>query len=389
MPKGFAVEVESQGAAFLCIGRFCWSLDSSHLLVRQAREGQAHLKAVRLDDMTTTWSGQVDMTCDGAFAPNGDAMLCVCQDELQWLSFPDGKMLERLSLSSLAPVRDTLTGPALGFDPDAPTAYFLGTDSGLYRWNVGSDCVPVLQDVEQMPEFTQQRYEVVSRDGRKVPVLRCIPPNSRSVAVMLVHGGPPDSGNWKSIEPGAHDSLTLRLLQDGFEVVTPAYRGMDENKGEYGRADVWDVVECGLDWKRRTGGKRPLALAGYSYGGYLAFLALGRADAPWAGGIALWPATGAFGLHEPRWFPADPVEKAAAMIERSPLAQAGRIRVPLLIFGGALEGGMENLSSIQERVRAQGIECDLIVFDDDTHGLGRHRDEIHAQMVDFLGKLTE
>lgn len=58
------------------------------------------------------------------------------------------------------------------------------------------------------------------------------------------------------------------------------------------------------------------------------------------------------------------------------------IRVPLLIFYGTLDtvATTEEMKAIQTSVLDQGGECELIILDDDTHGLMRHRDEIQAHV---------
>jgi dipeptidyl aminopeptidase/acylaminoacyl peptidase len=312
------------------------------------------------------------------------------------------------------------TGPQIGFDPRAATVYFVGANACLYRWNIGGNCDCILEDNPPVrPAFTHEEYYVSSRDGRPVPVQRFIPPRPRSPAILYVHGGPGEA-----IDPD--DPFMLRLLAEGVEFVCAAYRGSsgygpeheEANRGEYGRADVWDILAVGFDWKKRagdsqtgdsqtgdsqtgdsqtgdsqtgdsqTGDSRSLILAGYSYGGFLTLLALAQAEAPWAGGIAMWSLSDMthLGLHRHRAFPTGADEQAAAWIERSPLEQAGRIRVPLLIFHGALDTAAttEEMMSIQDSIVSRGGACELIVFEDDTHGLVRHRDEIHAGVLRFL-----
>jgi dipeptidyl aminopeptidase/acylaminoacyl peptidase len=122
---------------------------------------------------------------------------------------------------------------------------------------------------------------VPSRDGRLIPVQRFIPPKPQSPALLYVHGGPGEA-----IDPD--DPFMLRLLAEGVEFVCAAYRGSsgygleheEANRGEYGRADVWDILATGLDWKKRAGKDRSLIVAGYSYGGFLTFLALAQKETP-------------------------------------------------------------------------------------------------------------
>ena len=104
----------------------------------------------------------------------------------------------------------------------------------------------------------------------------------------------------------------------------------------------------------------------------------------------MWPVTGLhrFPGHAHRALPEGCVERRQAMTDRSPMARASHIRVPVLIFHGALDtvGTVEELSAIQQRIQKAGGNCTLRVFDDDTHGLRRHLDEIHADILHFLGR---
>ncbi|MYA05658.1 MAG: alpha/beta fold hydrolase [Caldilineaceae bacterium SB0664_bin_22] len=252
----------------------------------------------------------------------------------------------------------------------------------------------MLSHVCNSPSFLHEEYSVVSGDGLSVPVQRFIPPNAKAPAVLYVHGGP-----GTPINPD--DATMLHLLGEGYEFVCAAYRGSagygprhrGANRGEYGRADVWDVLACAQDWKERTDGSRPLILAGYSYGGFLGLLALSRAKDLLAGGIIMWPVTGLhrFPSHAHRAFPEEREDRYQALTERSPVERASHIRVPVQIFHGALDsaGNIEELSVIQQRIQTAGGDCTLKLFDDDTHALRRHLDEIHADILRFLGRFEQ
>lgn len=371
-------------------GRFSWSPDSSSLLVTVFHRGQGQLRVIRLQDQSSAWSYESETIQRGAFSPQGDRILCICSDELLWFAYPEGILLQRFSLASAASVWNYFTGPQIGFDLRATTIYFVGANACLYRWSIGGNCDCILKDrLPVKPAFAHEAYRVPSRDERPIPVQRFIPPQPRLPAILYVHGGPGGAIN-------PDDPFMLRLLAEGVEFVCVAYRGSSgygpeheaANREEYGRADVWDILAAGFDWKKRAGENRPLIIAGYSYGGFLTFLALAQEEIPWAGGIALWSVSGMhrLGLLQHRAFPTEASQLARARIERSPLEQAGRIRVPLLIFHGALDTAAttEEVKSIQGSVVSRGRECELIFFEDDTHGLMRHRDEIHAHVLRFL-----
>lgn len=391
--SGRSFPVLNPAAGDVDMGRFSWSPDSSSLLVTRLalpHKEWGQLQVVRLDDQSIAWSYESQTVRGGAFSPQGDRILCICTDELRWFAYPEGDLIARLSLSSAAPVRHDFTGPQVGFDRQATAIYFLGENACLYRWQIGGSCDCLFEEnPAARPVYSHEEYRVPSRDERSIPVQRFIPPQPRLPAILYVHGGPGGAIN-------PDDPFMLRLLAEGVEFVCAAYRGTvgyglehaEANRGEFGRADVWDLLAAGFDWKERAGADRPLIVAGYSYGAFLTLLALAQDEHPWAAGIAMWPASGIhrMGLMQQRALPTAADQLSLARIERSPLEQAGRIRVPLLILHGALDTSatVEEMVSMQNSVIGQGGECELVVFADDTHGLIRHRDEIHAAVLGLL-----
>ncbi len=347
---------------------------------------------MRLEDSVAVWTHEAARIHGGAFSVNGDSVLCITEDALAWVTFPESELNDCLPLP--APVEGYFTGPNINLGNE-DSVYFLCEGSSIDRWQVSGQAVTVLKEAaEAKPPFFHEEYSVVSGDGFPVPVQRFIPPNAKAPAILYIHGGP-----GAPINPD--DATMLRLLGKGYEFVCAAYRGSagygpkhrGANRGEYGRADVWDVLACARDWKERTGGTRPLILAGYSYGGFLGLLALSRTEDLLAGGIIMWPVTGLhrFPGHAHRALPEERAERRQALTERSPMARASHIRVPVLIFHGALDtvGTVEELSAIRQRIQAAGGDCALKVFDDDTHALRRHLDEIHADILRFLDRFEQ
>ena len=388
------VDVESKNCRAVGRGalqRFGWSPDSSLLLIKDGQGNSTHLRAVRIGDSEEVWTHETALIHGGAFSASGDCVLRIREDDLAWVAFPAGDLNDCLPLS--APVAGYFTGPNINLGTE-DAVYFLDERSSINRWQAGGQVVTVLrEEPEPMPSFLHEEYSIVSGDGLSVPVQRFIPPDARAPAILYVHGGP-----GTPINPD--DATMLHLLGEGYEFVCAAYRGSagygpehrDANRGEYGRADVRDVVACALDWKERTDGSRPLILVGYSYGGFLGLLALSRTETLLAGGIIMWPVTGLhrFPSHAHRALPEEREERCQALTERSPVERASHIRVPVRIFHGALDsaGNVEELSVIQQRIQAAGGDCTLKVFDDDTHALRRHLDEIHADMLRFLGRFA-
>ena len=246
----------------------------------------------------------------------------------------------------------------------------------------------VLEDELQrsVPSYEMDEYRFTARDGRSIPVQLYAPHRPNGRAIIYVQGGP-----GPAIDPG--DPVALRLLEEGYRLIRPAYRGTagygDEharaNRGEWGRADVCDIVDCGLDWVSRFDGEdRSLALAGFSYGGFLTFLASTYEEAPWSCAITLWGAT----RFLPRFLTLRAEELERAATERSPITRAGDIRVPLLILHGGRDttASTEDVESIRDSVRRSGVPCELVVFEEDNHGLNLSRPEMFRHMLEFLDK---
>ena len=232
---------------------------------------------MRVEDSVMVWAHEAARGHGGAFSAKGDSVLRIRENDLAWTAFPSSELNGCLPLPT--PVEGYFTGPNISLGNE-DSVYFLCEGSSIDRWQVGGQAVTVLQEKpEPKPPFLHEEYSVVSSDGFPVPIQRFIPPNAKAPAVLYVHGGP-----GAPINPD--DATMLHLLGKGYEFVCAAYRGStgygpkhrDANRGEYGRADVRDVVACARDWKERTGGTRPLILAGYSYGGFLGLLALSRTE---------------------------------------------------------------------------------------------------------------
>lgn len=242
---------------------------------------------------------------------------------------------------------------------------------------------------EKMPTFSHREYTVRSKDDRLIPVHSFLPENPNFKGVMLVHGGPGE----KVDDP--RDPIVLRLLQEGYEVVAPCYRGCfgngqehrDANLGEYGRADVWDLLAVGEDWKNKHQTKRPLAIIGYSYGGYLTLLSLSKERNPFERGISLWGVTRIehLKMHLPRAYPNDKDDREKAVVDRNPLVQANKIKSPLLILHGTQDNTStnEDVECIQQRIQEHGGSCRVVMYED-GHGLGRNIQQVYEEVIAFL-----
>lgn len=246
-----------------------------------------------------------------------------------------------------------------------------------------------------------------SYDGLEIPGLLYRPhqasPEAKAPAIVMVHGGP---GGQAQV---GYFALTQALVNHGYVVYDINNRGssgygktfyaMDDRK--HGEADLGDVVAS----------KRMLAATGYvdstrigilggSYGGYMTLAALTlRPDAFKVGvdlfGISNWVRT----LSSiPPWWASfrealyaelgDPKTDSVRLRRISPLFNADKIAVPLMVLQGANDPRVLKVESdeIVTAVKKKGIPVEYVLFDDEGHGFVKKENEIkgYTQVLGFL-----
>lgn len=248
-----------------------------------------------------------------------------------------------------------------------------------------------------------------SYDGVEVPGVLYRPHQAsaaaRVPAVVLVHGGP---GGQAQV---GYFALTQALVNRGYAVFDINNRGssgygktfyaMDDRR--HGEADLGDVVES-KKMLARTGyvDTARVAIVGGSYGGYMTLAALTlRPDAFTAGvdlfGISNWVRTLE---HIPPWWASfrealyaemgDPTTDGARLRRISPLFNASKIRVPLMVLQGANDPRVLKVESDEIVAAAQknGVPVEYVVFPDEGHGFVKKQNEIrgYSAVVAFLDR---
>jgi dipeptidyl aminopeptidase/acylaminoacyl peptidase len=248
-----------------------------------------------------------------------------------------------------------------------------------------------------------------SYDGVEVPGVLYRPhqasPSAKAPALVLVHGGP---GGQAQV---GYFALTQALVNRGYVVFDINNRGssgygktfyaMDDKK--HGEADLGDVVAS----------KRMLAETGYvdttkigiiggSYGGYMVLAALTlQPDAFKVGvdlfGISNWVRT----LESiPPWWASfrdalyaelgDPKSDSARLRRISPLFNADKIKVPLMVLQGANDPRVLKVESDEIVAAAQknGVPVEYVIFPDEGHGFVKKSNEIrgYTAVITFLDK---
>jgi len=86
----------------------------------------------------------------------------------------------------------------------------------------------------------------------------------------------------------------------------------------------------------------------------------------------------------------DPRTEKELLLERSPLFKVDQVQIPMLIAQGANDPRVVQAESDQfvEAMRANGLEVDYIVFEDEGHGFAKpeNRLEFYGDAELFLAK---
>jgi dipeptidyl aminopeptidase/acylaminoacyl peptidase len=227
-------------------------------------------------------------------------------------------------------------------------------------------------------------------------------PGEKRPVVLSVHGGP-ESQAQPSFSP-----LVQYLVASGYGVALPNVRGSTG----YGKAfthlddkrkredSVRDLSEIGKHLAARADvDPKRIALVGGSYGGYMVLAGLTLYPEQWAAGIDI------VGIANFRSF----LEKTAPyrralreaeygslkddgeFLDRiSPLARVDRIQAPLLVVHGKNDPRVPvgEAAQIAEALQKRGRPVELLVFDDEGHGIAKRKNRGVAfpKMVTFLNE---
>jgi len=166
-------------------------------------------------------------------------------------------------------------------------------------------------------------------------------------AIVQAHGGP------NVVTADSFSASVQAWLDNGFAVLSVNYRGSTTFGREFeeailGRPGYWEVEDlvAAHRWLVTQGLADParVFIEGWSYGGLLALLALGKYPTLWAGGVAGVAIGDCVAAYEdsPAWlqrgiarrFGGTPEEQPVAWAEGSPITYAERLTAPVLVIQG-------------------------------------------------------
>jgi dipeptidyl aminopeptidase/acylaminoacyl peptidase len=221
-------------------------------------------------------------------------------------------------------------------------------------------------------------------DGTLVPGYLTLPPgreNSKGLpAIVLPHGGPSARDEW------GFDWLSQFYASRGFAVLQPNYRGssgygdawFQKNGFKSWRTAIGDVLDAGR-WLVAQGIADPakLGIVGWSYGGYAALQSAVVDSSVFKAVVAIAPVTDLQALKEEHrdwsdyYLVMDYVGDGAHVREGSPAQNANKIKVPVLIFHGALDSNVAVAQSkrMAASLESAGVPHELVTWDSLDHQL--------------------
>jgi acetyl esterase/lipase len=221
-------------------------------------------------------------------------------------------------------------------------------------------------------------------DGTSVPGYITYPVGKENTkglpAIVLPHGGPGARDEW------GFNWLAQYFAARGFVVLQPNFRGSsgygddwyEKNGFRSWPAAIGDVLDAGR-WLIAQGIADPgkLAVVGWSYGGYAALQSAVTDPGVFKAVVAIAPVTDLNDLVE-EWrhftnhaLMENMVGDSATMHAGSPAENADKIKVPVLLFHGALDRNVAIGESrrMADSLQSAGVKHELVTFDDLDHQL--------------------
>jgi dipeptidyl aminopeptidase/acylaminoacyl peptidase len=324
----------------------------ARLLLAHERRGRQELLIWNIDTDTET---ELALDLPGELAadwyPDGKALLVEHQHAAR-------STLHRYELASgqlraLDIPRGTVGGAAVRPDGTVEYAWSCAAEPPAIRalYPDGTDCTLLAPQGEPAPSSQPLIDHFVPTPQGAVHALvarpPCTPESAPLPTLFLLHGGP------HAADEDRFSADRALWLDAGFAVVHVNYRGStgygsvwrDAIEGRPGLCELEDVAAV-HDWAISSGFADPArcVVEGWSWGGYLALLALGTQPQRWAAGVAGVPVGDFVAAYADEMEPlrafdralfGGPPEELPALYQRSsPISYAAEVQAPVLILAG-------------------------------------------------------
>ncbi len=413
-----------------------WLPDGSGLLLISDRDGWFQVVRVPADgkDRAVLTTGLRDHGEPGGGwgyvpvpSPDGKLFACVeIHDGLVDLLI--GKLPARgVSAAGRTGPRLTVANPfegvwmIVGWTPDATALLAIGrsdhapddlwllpvpeTAAGGAKPRQLTHSLPTVVDTAHFATATRIAFE--ARDGLRIEGNLYLPSNATGEEAVRVpclvhsHGGPTSQA--------LRDWLPFRQLvaEAGIAFLSVDFRGSTgygrhfrwANRGEWGHADAFDVIDAAHWAAAQSWCDGRLAHYGASYGGYMTLCVLTEEPSLWRAGIDLYGDSdiaesyrhgdrlGRIDLERMMGRPDDPAA-AEAYRRGSPLNRVERIEAPLLIMHGRKDKRVVPLMTekIVEALEIEGKHYQVHWYDEEPHGLQKrdNRRDAWKRCLEFL-----
>lgn len=245
-------------------------------------------------------------------------------------------------------------------------------------------------------------FEWRAKDGLRIHgwLFRSRTPSKK--AIIYVHGGPT-----AHVNDAIYPQIQYLVLK-GFNVLAPNYRGSTgygvefedlirvNGWGSDEQEDIWAGIEALIERGIAERGK--IGITGTSFGGYSSWYAITKAPDLVSAAVPICGMTDLVVDYEttrPDLRPyseemlgGSPEEVPERYYERSPINFIHQIKGRLLIVQGAQDPNVtpKNVEEVIKRLDAEGIEYELLIFEDEGHGILKIKNQkiLLKKMADFF-----
>jgi dipeptidyl aminopeptidase/acylaminoacyl peptidase len=259
-------------------------------------------------------------------------------------------------------------------------------------------------DLEGLDLVTPTSVGIPTSDGETVPCFVYAPDSPTGSSVVIVHGGP-EGQSVRSFSP-----IVQALAAHGHTVLVPNVRGsVGYGKRWYSLDDVERRLDSVADLAAIHDFLPSLdldparsALWGGSYGGYMVLAGVTFQPERWAAGVDIVGISSLVTFlentspyrraHREREYGS--LERDREFLESaSPLNRISDVRAPLFVIHGRNDPRvpLSEAEQVAAAVRENGVEVELVVYDDEGHGLAKrvNRLDAYPRAIDFLGRVLD
>ncbi len=245
---------------------------------------------------------------------------------------------------------------------------------------------------QQIEQFALGQVDAIkwkSNDGTEIEGLLVYPigyqTGRRYPLLTYIHGGP-ESAYTKGFN-ASWSSFPQVYAANGYAVFMPNFRGSSNYGAKFaqanaklaGKLDFEDVIS-GVDELIKTGiaDENKLAIAGWSYGGYLSAWIIGHTNrfkcaaygAGLSNAVSYWGTADIVAQRE-RLHGGPPWEARKMFDEQSPLSYLTNVKTPVLIFHGEKDERVPLGQSFEtyRTLKRLGVTTQMVIYPEQGHGL--------------------